>query len=219
MIKLNDYLVQFPVPGRVTATKIPCEEFVDVLEDGILYQWKLEFKKEGFDLSSSTLKEFLDVYVRIEEAELQKLLKKKIACAKKEHDKDGKRKRQDKPKLRHERCLGLGKCHQGKQKKKYCGYHGLCYHDMDKCNFVQSHRKYVHPTHRITEQQRLWQVWFVKDTKRRAKRHGLTGKEVKDLNVFVNDKIEETITERNHNMHAMSDFKDLSISLSNESIQ
>eukprot|EP00957_Ditylum_brightwellii_P159102 12109121-Ditylum_brightwellii.AAC.1 len=63
----------------MTATKIACEEFVDVLEDRVPYQWKLEFKKEGFDLSSSTLKEFLDVCVRLEEAELQKPLKKRIA--------------------------------------------------------------------------------------------------------------------------------------------
>eukprot|EP00957_Ditylum_brightwellii_P057094 4326975-Ditylum_brightwellii.AAC.1 len=60
MIKLNDYLVHFPVPDRVTDTKISHEEFVDVLEDGIPYKWKLEFEKEGFNLSSSTLKEFLD---------------------------------------------------------------------------------------------------------------------------------------------------------------
>eukprot|EP00957_Ditylum_brightwellii_P074408 5653497-Ditylum_brightwellii.AAC.1 len=73
--------------------------------------------------------------------------------------------------------------------------------------------------HRITEQQRLWQVWFVKDAKRCAKRHGLTGKEVKDLNAFVKDKIDETIKERDCNMHAMSNFEDLSISSSNESIQ
>ena len=41
----------------------------------------------------------------------------------------------------------------------------------------------------IIEQQRLWQVWFVKDAERRAKRRGLTGQEVKDLNAFVNNKI------------------------------
>eukprot|EP00957_Ditylum_brightwellii_P203113 15333273-Ditylum_brightwellii.AAC.1 len=86
MIKLHDYLEFFPVPDGVTTTKIACEEFVDVLEDGVPYQWKLDFKKEGFDLSSSTLKGFLDICVRLEEAELQKLLKKKIACAVQEHD-------------------------------------------------------------------------------------------------------------------------------------
>eukprot|EP00957_Ditylum_brightwellii_P135011 10294035-Ditylum_brightwellii.AAC.1 len=54
MIKLNDYLEKFPVPDGVMAEKISREEFVDILEDGVLYQWKMEFKKEGFDLSSST---------------------------------------------------------------------------------------------------------------------------------------------------------------------
>ena len=47
----------------------------------------------------------------------------------------------------------------------------------------------------------------------------MTGKEVKDLNAFVKDKINETIKEHNHDMHAMSNFKDLSISSSHESIQ
>eukprot|EP00957_Ditylum_brightwellii_P155653 11848940-Ditylum_brightwellii.AAC.1 len=68
--KLNDYLEFFPVPDGVTATKIAREEFINVLEDGVPYRWKLEFEKEGFDLSPSTLKEFLGVCVRLEEAEL-----------------------------------------------------------------------------------------------------------------------------------------------------
>eukprot|EP00957_Ditylum_brightwellii_P086108 6551449-Ditylum_brightwellii.AAC.1 len=60
MIKLNDYLESFPVPDGVTAKKISREEFVGVLEDGVPYQWKMEFEEEGFNSSSSTLKEFLD---------------------------------------------------------------------------------------------------------------------------------------------------------------
>eukprot|EP00957_Ditylum_brightwellii_P125391 9557142-Ditylum_brightwellii.AAC.1 len=39
-----------------------------------------------------------------------------IAHARKEHDKDGKGKHQDKPKLHHKRRHGLEKRHQGKQK-------------------------------------------------------------------------------------------------------
>eukprot|EP00957_Ditylum_brightwellii_P045384 3440274-Ditylum_brightwellii.AAC.1 len=35
MINLNNYLEFFPVPDRVTNTKIAREEFVDVLEDGV----------------------------------------------------------------------------------------------------------------------------------------------------------------------------------------
>eukprot|EP00957_Ditylum_brightwellii_P027122 2049923-Ditylum_brightwellii.AAC.1 len=81
----------------------------------------------------------------------------------------------------------------GKAKGFFGDYHGLCYHDMEECNFVQVHRKQVNPTHCITEQQRLWQVRFVKDAERWAKKCGLTGKEVKDLNAFVKDKIKETI--------------------------
>eukprot|EP00957_Ditylum_brightwellii_P036423 2757541-Ditylum_brightwellii.AAC.1 len=46
IIKLNNYLEFFPVTDGVTATKIAREEFVNVLEDGVQYQWKLEFEKE-----------------------------------------------------------------------------------------------------------------------------------------------------------------------------
>eukprot|EP00957_Ditylum_brightwellii_P125752 9586181-Ditylum_brightwellii.AAC.1 len=46
MIKLNNYLEFFPVLNSVTAMKIAHEEFVNVLEDGVPYKWKLEFKKE-----------------------------------------------------------------------------------------------------------------------------------------------------------------------------
>eukprot|EP00957_Ditylum_brightwellii_P200192 15260712-Ditylum_brightwellii.AAC.1 len=41
MIKLNEYLESFPVLDGVTAKKISREEFVDLLEDGIPFQWKL----------------------------------------------------------------------------------------------------------------------------------------------------------------------------------
>eukprot|EP00957_Ditylum_brightwellii_P208371 15357070-Ditylum_brightwellii.AAC.1 len=114
MIKLNDYLVHFPVPDGVTATNISGEEFIDILKDRVPYQWKLECEKEGFDSSSSMLKEFLDMCVHLEEAQLQKPLGQKIANARKEHDNNGKGKYQDKPKLRQKRRHGSGKHHQGK---------------------------------------------------------------------------------------------------------
>eukprot|EP00957_Ditylum_brightwellii_P012075 912794-Ditylum_brightwellii.AAC.1 len=60
---------------------------------------------------------------------------------------------------------------------------------------------------------------LLKTPKGGPKRRGLAGKEVKDLIAFVKDKIKEMIKERNRNMHAMSDFKDLSISSSNKSIR
>eukprot|EP00957_Ditylum_brightwellii_P008189 619639-Ditylum_brightwellii.AAC.1 len=69
------------------------------------------------------------------------------------------------------------------------------------------------------EQQRLRQVRFMKDAKRRAKKRGLTGREVKDLNAFVKDNIEESIKERDRDMHAMSDFNNLFLSSSNDSME
>eukprot|EP00957_Ditylum_brightwellii_P159971 12177264-Ditylum_brightwellii.AAC.1 len=122
---------------------------------------------------------------------------------------------------RYARCIlqKQSKQHGGKQRKKYCDYNGLCYHYTSECDLAKSCKKQVQLTHHITEQQRLWQVWFVKDTERRAKKRGLTGREVKDLNAFVKDKIEEIIKECNRDMHAMSNFEDLSISSSNNSIK
>eukprot|EP00957_Ditylum_brightwellii_P057216 4335422-Ditylum_brightwellii.AAC.1 len=75
--------------------------------------------------------------------------------------------------------------------------HGLCYHDTDEYNFTQSHRKHAQPTHHIMEQQRLWHVQFVKDAEKQAKERSLSTKEVKDLNAFTKDKIDEMIKEFN----------------------
>eukprot|EP00957_Ditylum_brightwellii_P061342 4655877-Ditylum_brightwellii.AAC.1 len=93
----------------------------------------MEFEKEDFDSSSSTLKEFLDVCVRQEEAELQKPLKKKVTCAIKDHEESD----DNKPiKPRYKRREGQTKCygkrilrqqskrHGSKQMKKFCDYHG-----------------------------------------------------------------------------------------------
>eukprot|EP00957_Ditylum_brightwellii_P067668 5136184-Ditylum_brightwellii.AAC.1 len=169
MIKLNDYFVNFPVPQGVKAIKLSHEEFVNVLEDGIPFQWKLEFEKESFGLSSATLKKYLDACVCLEEAEMHKPHAKKIACAKKEHDKARKEKHHGKSELHHKRHHSEGRHHAEKHKKKYCDYHGLCHHDMKECNYYQACRKHVQPTHHITEKQRLWQVHFVKDAKRRTR--------------------------------------------------
>eukprot|EP00957_Ditylum_brightwellii_P085996 6542447-Ditylum_brightwellii.AAC.2 len=102
---------------------------------------------------------------------------------------------------------------------KFCDYYGLCYHDTDKFNFTQSCRKHVQPMQCITEQQRLQQVWFVKNAEKQAKKCNRSAKEVKDLNAFVKDKIDETIKECKCNMHAMSNFKDLSLSSNDKSVQ
>eukprot|EP00957_Ditylum_brightwellii_P121486 9265169-Ditylum_brightwellii.AAC.2 len=69
------------------------------------------------------------------------------------------------------------------------------------------------------EQQKLWQVRFAVDAERCAKKHGLSAKEVEDLNTFVKDKINQTIKEHDCNMRTMSNFDDLPISSSNKSDQ
>eukprot|EP00957_Ditylum_brightwellii_P186048 14165091-Ditylum_brightwellii.AAC.1 len=74
------------------------------------------------------LKEFLDVCICLEEAEIHKPLTKKIAHAKKEHNNGRKEKHQDKLKSHHERCHSSGKCHVGKCKNSetctaYSPYH------------------------------------------------------------------------------------------------
>eukprot|EP00957_Ditylum_brightwellii_P112347 8566029-Ditylum_brightwellii.AAC.1 len=61
--------------------------------------------------------------------------------------------------------------------KKFCDYHGICYHDTSKCDLAKSRKKHVQLTHCTTEEQRLRQVWFVKDAERQARKRGLTGKE------------------------------------------
>eukprot|EP00957_Ditylum_brightwellii_P050638 3838984-Ditylum_brightwellii.AAC.1 len=76
------------------------------MEDGIPFQWKLEFKRGVFDLSFAMLKEFLDMCVHLEEAEIHKLLAKKIAHVKKEHEKDRKGKHCCKSESHHKRHHG-----------------------------------------------------------------------------------------------------------------
>eukprot|EP00957_Ditylum_brightwellii_P083900 6376422-Ditylum_brightwellii.AAC.1 len=74
-------------------------------------------------------------------------------------------------------CISKASSMGADEEKKYCNFHGTCYHDTSKCNFAKSCKKHVQPMHCITEQQRLQQVWFVKDAKRQAKKHSLTGRE------------------------------------------
>eukprot|EP00957_Ditylum_brightwellii_P133596 10185885-Ditylum_brightwellii.AAC.1 len=69
------------------------------------------------------------------------------------------------------------------------------------------------------ENDTLGSVQFVKDAKWYAKKCSLSAREVKDLNTSVKNKINETIKQHNCSMHAMSNFKDLSISSSDESVQ
>eukprot|EP00957_Ditylum_brightwellii_P194970 14854603-Ditylum_brightwellii.AAC.1 len=53
----------------------------------------------------------------------------------------------------------------------------------------------------------------------RTKKHGLSAKEVKDLNAYFKDKINETIKECSCDIHAMNNFEELLVSSINKSIQ
>eukprot|EP00957_Ditylum_brightwellii_P189190 14400700-Ditylum_brightwellii.AAC.2 len=133
MIELNDYLVNFPLIEGVTPTKISCKDFTDILEDGILFQRKLEFEKEGFNSSSDMLKDILDMCMQLEEAKMHKPLVKKIAHAKKENDEAGKEKCHGKLESHHKRHHSLPPWHEGVQLlsslqescSAYSQYHGI----------------------------------------------------------------------------------------------
>eukprot|EP00957_Ditylum_brightwellii_P166140 12648785-Ditylum_brightwellii.AAC.2 len=63
VVKLKDYLIEFPTPTGIKARKLEMEEILEVLENGIPTSWKFQMDKEGFDTSSSMLKEFMETCV------------------------------------------------------------------------------------------------------------------------------------------------------------
>eukprot|EP00957_Ditylum_brightwellii_P161646 12307161-Ditylum_brightwellii.AAC.1 len=111
----------------------------------------MDFKKEGFDSSSSTLKDFLDVCERLEKAKLQKPLKKRIARALKDYEEsDDKKpikpryKRRKGQTKRYGRRISRQQSKQvgGRQRKKFYDYHGACYHDTSECDLAKSCKKH-----------------------------------------------------------------------------
>eukprot|EP00957_Ditylum_brightwellii_P040042 3030333-Ditylum_brightwellii.AAC.2 len=91
VVKLNDYLTEFPMPMGVKAKKLEQEELLEVLENRIPTSWTFQTDKEGFDASSSTLKDFTKTCVYYEECE-PKMMKKKSAAHKSHSKREGKRK-------------------------------------------------------------------------------------------------------------------------------
>eukprot|EP00957_Ditylum_brightwellii_P081284 6183228-Ditylum_brightwellii.AAC.1 len=121
VVKLNNYLVEFLMPTGVEARKLEQEELLEVLENRIPISWKFQMDKEGFNMSSSTLKEFTKTCVCYKECKLK--VTKKISAACKSHSKRG------------------GKCKaKCKASKKaghhFCKYHGYCNHAMDECRIT-----------------------------------------------------------------------------------
>eukprot|EP00957_Ditylum_brightwellii_P102362 7802372-Ditylum_brightwellii.AAC.1 len=59
MVELNAYLDKLPVPEGVTAMKLSWKKLVNVLDDGVLLQWKLDFKSNVLTQALPPLKSFL----------------------------------------------------------------------------------------------------------------------------------------------------------------
>eukprot|EP00957_Ditylum_brightwellii_P171317 13041522-Ditylum_brightwellii.AAC.1 len=69
VVKLNNHLAELPMPARVEAKKLEQEELLEVLENKIPTSWNFQIDKEGFDASSSTLKDFTKLCVCYKECE------------------------------------------------------------------------------------------------------------------------------------------------------
>jgi hypothetical protein len=55
IIKLNNYLTEFPTPIGIVTKKLEDEEILEVLENKIPTSWKFQMDKEGFNASSRTI--------------------------------------------------------------------------------------------------------------------------------------------------------------------
>eukprot|EP00957_Ditylum_brightwellii_P061227 4646148-Ditylum_brightwellii.AAC.1 len=67
VIKLNNYLTEFPKPTGIVTKKLEDEEIVEGLKNRIPTSWKFQMEKEGFGASSSTIKNFMETCVCYEE--------------------------------------------------------------------------------------------------------------------------------------------------------
>eukprot|EP00957_Ditylum_brightwellii_P091329 6954173-Ditylum_brightwellii.AAC.1 len=63
LIKLNNYLTEFLAPTGIKARRLKMEEILKVLENGIPTSWKFQTDKDGFDASSSMLKDFMETCI------------------------------------------------------------------------------------------------------------------------------------------------------------
>eukprot|EP00957_Ditylum_brightwellii_P106937 8158164-Ditylum_brightwellii.AAC.1 len=77
-------------------------------------------------------------------------------------------------------------------------------------------KKHYHHNFCINEEKRLKQIFFIKDTERHTKKHGLSAKEMKDSIAFINNKADEMLEFHAKDLHAMRNFEDILFSLSND---
>eukprot|EP00957_Ditylum_brightwellii_P162660 12386501-Ditylum_brightwellii.AAC.1 len=79
-VKSNNYLTEFHTPTRVEARKLEPKELLEVLKNGIPTTWKFQMDKEGFNVSSSMLKEFMETCVCYNKCKANTSEKTSTAC-------------------------------------------------------------------------------------------------------------------------------------------
>eukprot|EP00957_Ditylum_brightwellii_P102122 7784768-Ditylum_brightwellii.AAC.1 len=87
VVKLNNYLMEFHTSTGVEARKLEPDKILEVVENGIPTTWNFKIDKEGFDVSSRTLKDFMETCVHYKECKPKTPKKTSTAC--KSHSKRG----------------------------------------------------------------------------------------------------------------------------------
>eukprot|EP00957_Ditylum_brightwellii_P181540 13828186-Ditylum_brightwellii.AAC.1 len=80
VVKLNNYLMEFPTPVGVKTKKLEQEELPEVLENIIPTLWTFQMDKEGFNASSSAVKDFTETCVCSKECRPKMIEKTSAAC-------------------------------------------------------------------------------------------------------------------------------------------
>eukprot|EP00957_Ditylum_brightwellii_P208046 15355630-Ditylum_brightwellii.AAC.1 len=132
VVKLNNYLTEFPTPTGVEAKKLEPEELLEILENRIPTTWKFQIDKEGFNASSSMPKAFTETYVCSKECEPN--VSEKTSAAYKCHSgREGQCKAKHKASKKAYRDWGQDSSqhHSDGRGRHYCKYHGYCNHSTE----------------------------------------------------------------------------------------
>eukprot|EP00957_Ditylum_brightwellii_P024400 1842166-Ditylum_brightwellii.AAC.1 len=163
VIKLNNYLTEFPTLTGIEANKLEDEEILDVLENRIPTFWLFQMDKEGFDASSSTIKRFMETCVCYEEYKPKETKENSAAC--KSHSERG----------------GKHKAKHKATKKAYCGWgqDSPQHHSKGQgCHYYKYHGE-----------DRSCKNKKVHFSSGKAKSHEASSNGNKDLNAIINEKI------------------------------
>eukprot|EP00957_Ditylum_brightwellii_P067199 5100291-Ditylum_brightwellii.AAC.1 len=131
--ELNNYLTESPAPARFKARKLEQEELLEVLENRIPTSWIFQIDKEGFNASSSTLKDFTKICAHYKE--LKPKITEKTNADYKSQEKCKAKCKADK-KTFHKRGQAPPQCHSNGTGWQYCKYHGCCKNTMDECKIT-----------------------------------------------------------------------------------